>query len=226
MPRRNYPLPSVTYDASDSPTTTNDLPNGILAGSSWHDNNANKWYWCADHTNDSAVWKEMVFADDIEGIVNSLVPPMIAKSYGGLRLPSATNTTTISSNVFKKMAGTTEAFNEMNNFTMPSNNRLSYNGSSIIKCRIDAFAVGTVGSVLNGNFQLTIARGNGEGSASVISSFNQGYSLGGLLSSVSINLQCLNTLTINPSDYFELWVTSSNGSTVSVSNAQLFIKQL
>ena len=226
MSRRNTPLPSVTYDASGSPTATNDLPNGILAGSNWKDTNTGKWYWCADHAYDSALWKEMIFADDIEGIVNSLVSSMIAKSYGGLRLPSATNTTSVSQNVFKKMEGTTNAFNEMNNFTMPSNNRLSYNGSSIIKCRIEAFAVGTVGSILNGNFQLTIARGNGAGSASFISSFNQGYSLGGLLSAVSINLQCLNTLTVNPNDYFELWVTSSNGSTVSVSNAQLFIKQL
>lgn len=124
------------------------------------------------------------------------------------------------------MAGTTDAFNKMNNFTMPSNNRLSYNGSLAIDCRIDAFAVGTVGSVLGGNFQLTIARGNGAGAASVISSFNQGYSIGSLLSAVAINLQCLNTLTINPSDYFELWITSSNGSTVSVSNAQMFIQQL
>ncbi len=226
MARRELPLQTVKYDASGQPIATNDLAHGILAGSNWRNVNTSKWYWCADHTNESAVWKEMVFADDIEGIVNSLVPSMIAKSYGGLRLPSATNTTSISSNVFKKMAGTTDAFNEMNNFTMPSNNRLSYNGSSIIKCRIDAFAVGTVGSVLGGNFQLTVARGNGVGSASVISSFNQGYSLGGLLSAVSINLQCLNTLTVNPNDYFELWVTSSNGATVSVSNAQLFIQQL
>ena len=224
--RRNVPLPTVIYNATGQPVNTNDLADGILAGSNWRDTNTGKWYWCADHTNDSAVWKEMVFADGVEGIVNALVPAIIAKSYGGLRLPSSTNTTSISSNVFKKMVGTTEAFNKMNNFTMPSNNRLSYNGLLGIDCRIDAFAVGTVGSVLGGNFQLTIARGNGVGSASVISSFNQGYSLGGLLSAVSINLQCLNTLTVNPSDYFELWVTSANGSTVSVSNAQMFIQQL
>lgn len=60
--RRNVSLPTVIYDATGQPVNTNDLADGILAGSNWRDTNTGKWYWCADHTNDSAVWKEMGFA--------------------------------------------------------------------------------------------------------------------------------------------------------------------
>lgn len=53
--RRNVSLPTVIYDATGQPVNTNDLADGILAGSNWRDTNTGKWYWCADHTNDSAV---------------------------------------------------------------------------------------------------------------------------------------------------------------------------
>lgn len=142
-----------------------------------------------------------------------------APSRGSMYLSSTEGTPISVTDTYVKASGTTTVRN-VNNFTMPSNNRLTYNGASTIHVELQA----SIGMACPSTNVILAARlvknGNPTSNDSIASTSRFDYLNTGILP-----LSVMGDTSMVSGDYIELFVTNETSTAnVTVENMYMFVK--
>lgn len=151
---------------------------------------------------------------DIRDVIETLRP-----RYGSIYVTTPAATTIASTTPFYKAAGTTASLN-LEDWSMPANNRLQYNGAASVHVHA-VVSVGFTTASANQVIELRLVRNAGYTDTDAVASTVSRKSGGaGDVGSTAVHFDTM----MNTGDYLELWVrNATTPSNVTFQNVYMFV---